>query len=600
MGFIFNQNAGETPETLAQKRKIAEALLQQGMDTSPIQSWTQGAARIAQALSGNWARARADREESKGREAAASGFNSILSAIYPDSAAPSGAAASGGVAPKPAAPPNSFSTAQFGNGDLKMGIEATAKSLGINPMDLATAISYETAGTFDPTKTGPTTQWGRHRGLIQFGEPQAKQYGVDWSNPVGSQLGPNGAVAKYLKDAGVQPGMGLMDVYSAINAGHVGKYNASDANNGGAPGTVADKVNTQMAGHRTNAERLLGGGAAPGNASGGATVQPAGYSPAAAQQAGQMPMGKIFELMSNPYLSEAQQGILATVIKQKMATGEWTKLNDGTMFNNLTGETQKVEVPRGPMAVSQGQTIFDPNTQQPMFSVPAAEKGNEKPAAIQEYEYAKEQGFPGSFQDWEASKKGGMSLQTNPDGTVSFSQGSNIKPMTEAQSKDTVFATRAEGALRIFDQIENGLTGKQGVIGGTLGQLPVAGNYLKTEDFQRAEQAGNEFLQAILRKDTGAAITPGEQALYGTVYLPRPGDSPKVMEQKKAARKRALNGIKAGMPPQAILAQETALAKESPQQSDAMSQGPQPDTVEDGYRFKGGDPADPNNWEPVQ
>lgn len=142
--------------------------------------------------------------------------------------------------------------------DLKSGIQQSANALGISPVDLATAISYETAGTMDPTKRGPTTQWGQHRGLIQFGEPQAQKYGVDFNNPISSQLGENGAVVKYLRDAGVRPGMGIMDIYSAINAGRVGRYGASDANNGGAPGTVADKVNNQMAGHRSKALAMFG------------------------------------------------------------------------------------------------------------------------------------------------------------------------------------------------------------------------------------------------------------------------------------------------------------------------------------------------------
>lgn len=157
--------------------------------------------------------------------------------------------------------------------DLRTGIIDTARALGMNPLDLATIISYETAGTFDPTKRGPTTQWGQHRGLIQFGEPQAQQFGVDWNDPVRSQLGADGAIAKYYRASGWKPGMGLLDAYSVVNAGAPGRYNASDANNGGAPGTVRDKVEQQMTGHREKAAALLGGDF---TASGGQAVMTGG------------------------------------------------------------------------------------------------------------------------------------------------------------------------------------------------------------------------------------------------------------------------------------------------------------------------------------
>ena len=136
---------------------------------------------------------------------------------------------------------------------LAQSVLDTSQNLGIDPKDLATAISYETGGTFDPWKAGPVTHLGQHRGLIQWGEPQAKQYGVTKDSTIPQQMQ---AVGKYLSDRGVRPGMGLLDIYSAINAGRVGLYNRSDESNGGAPGTVADKVN-QMDGHRINATRLL-------------------------------------------------------------------------------------------------------------------------------------------------------------------------------------------------------------------------------------------------------------------------------------------------------------------------------------------------------
>lgn len=147
--------------------------------------------------------------------------------------------------------------------DIRAGIIETAAALGMDPVDLATIISYETGGTFDPQQAGPTTQWGQHRGLIQFGEPQARQYGVDWADPAGSQLGADGAIVRYYRENGWQPGMGMLDAYSIVNAGAPGRYNASDANNGGAPGTVQDKVEDQMAGHRQRAMALLGDIPAP-------------------------------------------------------------------------------------------------------------------------------------------------------------------------------------------------------------------------------------------------------------------------------------------------------------------------------------------------
>lgn len=147
-------------------------------------------------------------------------------------------------------------------GDMRSLIVETANELGMPPAVLATIISYETAGTFNPRKKGPTTQWGQHEGLIQFGQPQQKQYGVDLSSEeaaIRSQLGASGAIVKYFRQNGWQPGMSELDAYSIVNAGAPGKYNASDANNGGAAGTVADKVKTQFGPHREKAAAFLGG-----------------------------------------------------------------------------------------------------------------------------------------------------------------------------------------------------------------------------------------------------------------------------------------------------------------------------------------------------
>ena len=148
------------------------------------------------------------------------------------------------------------------NPELLEAVKRQAPTIGLSPQDLLGIYSYETAGSLNPWQRGPTTKWGTHRGLIQWGEPQARKYGVSATTPVDQQVA---ASIKYLRDRGFKPGMGLLQAYAAVNAGGIGPkyYQARDAAAGGAPGTVADKVNKQMGPHLAKAERLLGGGIGP-------------------------------------------------------------------------------------------------------------------------------------------------------------------------------------------------------------------------------------------------------------------------------------------------------------------------------------------------
>lgn len=154
----------------------------------------------------------------------------------------------------------------------------------------------------------------------------------------------------------------------------------------------------------------------------------------------------------------------------------------------------------------------------------------------------------------------GMSIETGPDGQMRIVQGpgaGNQKPFTEGQSKDVVFATRARGALAALNPVADALSGRMNIIAD---MVPLGfGREFQDPNYQVARNAGDEFLQALLRKDSGAAITEPEQGLYGTTYLPQPGDGPEVLRQKAEARERAVAAIEAGMSPDQIIAQEQAL-----------------------------------------
>lgn len=80
--FVWGAN-GEamSPEEVARQHAIAQQLMQEGSDYSPVGSWTQGAARVANALLGQWKESRANEADAEGRKGFQDRFAGLQDAL---------------------------------------------------------------------------------------------------------------------------------------------------------------------------------------------------------------------------------------------------------------------------------------------------------------------------------------------------------------------------------------------------------------------------------------------------------------------------------------------------------------------------------------
>jgi hypothetical protein len=132
------------------------------------------------------------------------------------------------------------------------------------------------------------------------------------------------------------------------------------------------------------------------------------------------------------------------------------------------------------------------------------------------------------------------------------------KPLTETQSNATAFGMRAVEANNILKNIEKSGTTTTGgfrtVVSGTLGAIPLVGenleaksnaalNFTASADQQKTDQARRNFVTAILRKESGAAISPSEFANEEKKYFPQIGDSKETIKQKQDARELAIKAL---------------------------------------------------------
>ena len=124
------------------------------------------------------------------------------------------------------------------------------------------------------------------------------------------------------------------------------------------------------------------------------------------------------------------------------------------------------------------------------------------------------------------------------------------KPLTEAQSKDQYYYLRAVELEPILEQYQDALTRLGPAL---MNEVPWVGNALVSEDFQMGRTAAGNLIAVILRKETGATVTEHEWDLYGKVLIPQYGDEPRTLALKAEARRVAIDGLKAGLPPETIL-----------------------------------------------
>lgn len=119
--------------------------------------------------------------------------------------------------------------------------------------------------------------------------------------------------------------------------------------------------------------------------------------------------------------------------------------------------------------------------------------------------------------------------------------------MTESQAKDALYARRMLASEKVLRDVEN--VGTSALERGRGYVSDKIGYNIRGGEYQKFDQAQRDFINATLRRESGAVISPAEFDNANKQYFPQPGDTPEVIRQKRANRREAIQGIGAGAGP---------------------------------------------------
>lgn len=139
----------------------------------------------------------------------------------------------------------------------------------------------------------------------------------------------------------------------------------------------------------------------------------------------------------------------------------------------------------------------------------------------------------------------GMQVEMGPDGQFTLTQGPlKDKPLNEGEAKNAGFLVRGRDANAVISELEDQGTSMWNKI---MRAVPGGmGNFGLGPEAQRFEQAKRDFVNAVLRRESGAVIAQEEFDNADQQYFPQPGDGPEVIQQKRRNRENAIKGFELG------------------------------------------------------
>jgi hypothetical protein len=379
--FIWGTGGSQmTPEEIAAQRKVAQAMIAQGSDYSPVQSWSQGAARVAQAIFGGM-QARDANEAAKANAASeAALLTGLFSGGAPTNIVPPAAAAAPSVAASAitSAPlPPVASTAP--DSGLTDAIAKAASARGVDPAYLTRLAKVETGGNVNATT--PLSSAG---GPFQFIDATAKQYGLNNRFDVNESADAAARLTLDNKAAltqalGREPTAGELYLAHQQGSGGAAKILTADphtpienvigfkaaANNGAVPGMTAgqfaNKWTSRFAdiGAQPTATAQADPAALPVNAqSTQGYAIPGQPAPAVQTVAQAMPQSgvnpRVLAAMASPYVSDGTKRVLGIMLQSQLASEGVTPIDAGNKIiltdkrGNVIREMAKGEPNKGP------------------------------------------------------------------------------------------------------------------------------------------------------------------------------------------------------------------------------------------------------------